>query len=60
MARTGRPKSDNPKNNFIGLKMTAEESAKLRNYASKHEMTISQVLLRGIDMQYELDTISEQ
>ena len=57
MARTGRPKSDNPKNNFIGL---AEESAKLRNYASKHDMTISQVLLRGIDMQYELDTISEQ
>ena len=49
MARTGRPKSDNPKNNFIGLKMTAEESAKLRNYASKHDMTISQVLLRGID-----------
>ena len=39
VARTGRPKSDNPKKSLIGLKLTEEEAAKLREYASKHDMT---------------------
>lgn len=55
MARTGRPKSANPKNNLIGLKLTEEEAAKLREYASKHDMTITQVLQRGIHLQYAMD-----
>lgn len=55
VARTGRPKSDNPKKNLIGLKLTEDEAAKLREYASKHDMTITQVLQKGIDMQYALD-----
>ena len=55
VARTGRPKSENPKNNLIGLKLTEEEAAKLRDYASKHDMTITQVLQRGIDLQYEME-----
>lgn len=59
MAKTGRPKSDNPKKKMIGLKLTEEEAAKLREYASKHDMTITQVLQKGIDIQYEIDkTIS--
>ena len=29
MAKTGRPKSENPKNNLIGLKLTEEEAANL-------------------------------
>lgn len=56
MARTGRPKSDNPKKSFVGLKLTADESAKLREYASKHGMTITQVLQKGIDLQYAMET----
>ena len=59
MARTGRPKSDNPKKNLIGLKLTEDEAAKLREYASKHDMTITQVLQRGIDMQYAMDKPAE-
>ena len=59
MARTGRPKSDNPKNTLIGLKLTEEEATKLREYASKHDMTITQVLQRGIDMQYAMDKPAE-
>ena len=46
MARTGRPKSDNPKKTLIGLKLTEEEAARLKGYASKHDMTITQVLQR--------------
>ena len=55
MARTGRPKSDNPKKNLFGLKLTEDEAAKLREYASKHDMTITQVLQKGIDLQYAME-----
>lgn len=58
MAKTGRPKSENPKKNLIGLKLTEEEAAKLKEYASKHDMTITQVLQKGLDMLYALE-ISE-
>lgn len=59
VARTGRPKSDNPKNSLIGLKLTEGEAAKLREYASKHGMTITEVLQRGINLQYEMEESSE-
>ena len=59
MARTGRPKSDNPKNSMIGLKLTEDEAAKLREYASKQDMTITEVLQRGIDLQYEMEKSSK-
>lgn len=59
MVRTGRPKSDNPKNSLIGLKLTEDEAAKLREYASKHDMTITEVLQRGINLQYEMEESSE-
>ncbi len=55
VAGTGRPKSDNPKKNLIGLKLTEDEAAKLREYASKHDMTITQVLQKGIDLQYAME-----
>ena len=51
MARTGRPKSDNPKNNLIGLKLT--------EYASRHGMTITEMLQRGIELQYEMEQTSK-
>lgn len=41
MAKMGRPKSENPKKNLIGLKLTEEETVKLKEYASKHDMTIT-------------------
>ncbi len=59
MAKMGRPKSDNPKKSLIGLKLTEQEAARLKEYASKHDMTITQVLQRGIDMQYALEKSTE-
>ena len=44
VAKMGRPKSANPKNTLIGLKLTEEEATKLREYASKHDMTVTEVL----------------
>lgn len=59
MAKMGRPKSNNPKNNLFGLKLTDEEAAKLREYASKHGMTITEMLQRGIELQYQMEESSE-
>jgi len=59
VARTGRPKSDNPKKNVIGLKLTEEETLKLKEYASKHDMTVTQVLQRGIDLQYAMENSTD-
>ena len=59
VAKTGRPRSNNPKNNLIGLKLTEEEATKLRAYASKHGMTISEILQRGIELQYEMEKTSK-
>lgn len=59
MAKTGRPKSDNPKNTMFGLKLTEEEATKLRKYASKHDMTITEVLQRGIHIQYNMEESSK-
>ena len=55
MAKMGRPKSANPKNTLIGLKLTEEEATKLKEYASKHDMTITDVLQKGIDLQYAME-----
>ena len=48
VAKMGRPKSANPKNTLIGLKLTEEEATKLREYASKHDMTVTEVLQKAV------------
>ena len=42
VARTGRPKSDNPKKTLIGLKLTEEEAARLKGYAC-HTTRVRQI-----------------
>ena len=43
MARTGRPKSDNPKKTLIGLKLTEEEVAQLKKSADALKSVIAQI-----------------
>lgn len=57
MAKTGRPKSDDPKKHLIGLKLTDSEFEKVKEYASRNDMTTTQVLQRGLDMQYAMEKI---
>ncbi|MFQ9889089.1 MAG: hypothetical protein ACLRWM_00540 [Streptococcus sp.] len=56
VAKMGRPKSANPKNTLIGLKLTEEEATKLREYASKHDMTVTEVLQKELicSMQWKI------
>ena len=47
MARTGRPKSDNPRENGVFIRLTRDEHENLKKYASRHNLTITQVLVNG-------------
>ena len=46
MPRTGRPKSESPKQRSLSLRVDDAEYEKLKDYAAKHDMTITQVLQR--------------
>ncbi len=58
MAKMGRPKAENPKKNLVGFKMTDTEIEKLKEYASRHNMSITQVLQRGVDVQYAMEKLN--
>ncbi len=50
MARTGRPKSDSPKQTTLSLRVTDEEWHRLKEYADSHGMTITQLLHTGVEL----------
>ena len=50
MTERGRPKSDNPKNRKLTVRMTDEEYAKVSDIAIKHGLTKSEAVKKGIDL----------
>ena len=56
MARTGRPKSDNPMDRKISIRFTEEEYEILLEYAKNHELSITQ----AIKMSVKLNILSAQ
>lgn len=53
MAKMGRPKAEQPKLKTISVRVTMPEFEKLREYASRHNLTITQAVQKGIDMLYQ-------
>ena len=51
--RTGRPKSDNPKNVRLEISLTEMKAKKLANCADKLGITRTAVILKGIDKIYQ-------
>lgn len=51
MARTGRPKVDKPINRVVTVKFKEEEYQLMLEYAQNHNLSISQMLRLGIEMQ---------
>ena len=47
MARTGRPRLENPRNNGIYIRLTDDEHTDIREYAATHNLTITQTLIDG-------------
>ena len=53
MAKMGRPKKDETKNNFIGIRLSDECHARLMQYASEHKLTITQVVQRALEFLFQ-------
>jgi len=53
VAKMGRPKAESPKKMNVSLRMTKEEYEKLKKYAAEHNLTITEVVHRGVHLLYE-------
>ena len=53
MAKMGRPKVDNPCKHVVGVKLRDDEYELLEEYTKRHNLSISQVLRLGFQMQLE-------
>jgi predicted DNA binding CopG/RHH family protein len=49
MAKMGRPKKDETKDNSIGIRLSNECYARLMQYASEHGLTITQVVQLALE-----------
>lgn len=49
-AKIGRPKSKNPKNRKVTVKMTEDEFKNLEEVSLSHNLTKSQAILKGIEL----------
>ena len=52
MSKMGRPKSDNPKNKKVSTRLSEAEYDRLKLYASKHSLTISEVIILSLEYLY--------
>ena len=45
MAKTGRPKTDNPKTKCISMRLTATQRDEIKGYSERHGQTITQTIM---------------
>ena len=48
MPRTGRPKSENPRNIRIVIRFTEEEYAKVKEHAKKKNLSVTETIRKGV------------
>ena len=48
MAKMGRPKADDPRKIALGVRVTDSEYKAIKEYAIEHNMTITEMLLKGV------------
>lgn len=49
MAKMGRPKVEEVKDKSINMRVTPAEYKKIKEYAQSHNLTITQVLQKGVE-----------
>lgn len=50
--RVGRPNEENPKRSPVTIRLNAEDYSRLKSYAEMHSMTMTQVIMEGIQLVY--------
>lgn len=58
MARTGRPKADKPFDHKVTVKFKEEEYQIMVEYAETHNLSISQLIRMGVELQMSNRLIS--
>ena len=53
MGKVGRPKVENRRSVNLSWRVTEEEYAKLKAFAEEHQMTISQIFQKGVELLYQ-------
>ena len=48
MTKTGRPKSDNPKDIRFSIRLDTDTNARLEKYAEENQITVAEVIRRAI------------
>lgn len=51
-----RPKSEKTKDHRLGIRVSDEDYERLTDYAERHEQTITQAVIEGINLLMEKDT----
>ncbi len=49
MAQMGRPPVDNPKGHTVSFRMNEEQFARLKEYSSRYDVTLTQVIQDAVD-----------
>jgi len=50
MAKAGRPKADVTKQKVVSVRMMPEDYDRLKEYADSSDMTVTQVVQKGVDI----------
>ena len=53
--KDGRPLVENPRNQVLGVRVTKEEYEQVKAYSSEHQQSISQTVLEGLKLLYQLE-----
>lgn len=48
----GRPISENPREKLLSVRVTEDEQEKLKEYAENNNLTLTQAVLKAINMMY--------
>jgi len=49
LARTGRPRLENPRKEGVFIRLTQQEHVEIKAYAAEHNLTITQTLVEGFN-----------
>ena len=60
MARMGRPKLENPRSEGVFIRLTKDEHTDITEYASSHDLTITQTLVHGFRKLQEQDNTENE
>lgn len=60
MARTGRPRLENPRSEGVFIRLTKDEHTDITEYASDHNLTITQTLVQGFYTMVDKDKSEDE